>query len=139
VKRGAIALIFVAALTACDDRVVSHFSDYAAIPEQSGIWSWLPVFFPISAREIKIATNLDLDLFYADFALAEHDERAHFEAALGLGSVVQSLDSAHKSWCKTGKTLWNSEAQAKSFFIQKLSVERYRITNDMPACTKIGY
>ena len=137
-KRGAIALIFVAALTACDDRVVTHFSDYA-IPEQSGIWSWLPVFFPISAREIKIATNLDLDLFYADFALAEHDERAHFEAALGLGSVVQSLDSAHKSWCKTGKTLWNSEAQAKSFFIQKLSVERYRITNDMPACTKIGY
>lgn len=62
-KRGAIALIFVAALTACDDRVVSHFSDYAAIPEQSGIWIWLPVFFPISAREIKIATNLDLDFF----------------------------------------------------------------------------
>lgn len=57
------ALIIVAVLTACDDRQVSYFPDYAAIPEQSGIWTWLPVFFPSSASEIEMTFNLDSNLF----------------------------------------------------------------------------
>ncbi|HCC0888036.1 TPA: hypothetical protein M4K80_001516 [Salmonella enterica] len=130
------ALIIVAALTACDDRVESHFPDYAAIPEQSGIWTWLPAFFPSSASKIEMAFNLDLNLFYADFSVADGDKRAHFEAALGEESVVHYGDLSTKAWCKAGKTLWNSEARAKPFFITKISVDRYRITNDMPNCTK---
>lgn len=39
VLRCGAALIIVAVLTACDDRQVSYFPDYAAIPEQSGIWT----------------------------------------------------------------------------------------------------
>ncbi|EBS7635282.1 hypothetical protein CDR68_16130 [Salmonella enterica] len=131
-----MALIIVAALTACDDRVESRFPNYAAIPEQSGIWTWLPAFFPTSASEIAITTNLDLNLFYADFDVAGDDERARFETVLGEESVAKSIDVSHKSWCKAGKTIWNSEAQAKPFFIQKISVERYRITNDISLCTK---
>ncbi|MDI5816132.1 hypothetical protein MJI46_24425, partial [Salmonella enterica subsp. enterica serovar Cerro] len=42
--RWGAALSIIAVLTACDDRLVSYFPDYAAIPEQSGIWTWLPVF-----------------------------------------------------------------------------------------------
>ncbi|MEA1457444.1 hypothetical protein RPK56_18380, partial [Salmonella enterica] len=52
--------------------------------------------------------------------------------------VVHYANFSHKSWCKTGKTLWNSEARAKPFFITKISVDRYRITNHMPGCTKPG-
>lgn len=52
--------------------------------------------------------------------------------------MVHYANFTHKSWCKTGKTLWNSEALAKPFFITKISVERYRITNHMPGCTKPG-
>ncbi|EGZ4348825.1 hypothetical protein ACY12_002846 [Salmonella enterica subsp. enterica serovar Portland] len=136
--RWSIALIIVAALTACDDRVVSRFPNYAAIPEQSGIWSWLPVFFPASASEIEIITNLDSNLFYADFSVADGDKRAHFESVLGEESVVHYANFSHKSWCKTGKTLWNSEARAKPFFITQINVNRYRITNHMPSCTKPG-
>ncbi|EBC2385415.1 hypothetical protein CV116_23265, partial [Salmonella enterica] len=54
VLRCGAALIIIAVLTACDDRQVSYFPDYAAIPEQSGIWTWLPVFFPSSASEIEM-------------------------------------------------------------------------------------
>ncbi|MDI5829489.1 fimbria/pilus periplasmic chaperone, partial [Salmonella enterica subsp. enterica serovar Kentucky] len=40
-------------------------------------------------------------------------------------SVVHYANFSHKSWCKTGKTLWNSEARAKPFFITQISVDRY--------------
>lgn len=63
---------------------------------------------------------------------------AHFESVLGEESVVHYANFSHKSWCKTGKTLWNSEARAKPFFITQISVDRYRITNHMPGCTKPG-
>lgn len=138
VLRCGTALIIIAVLTACDDRQVSYFPDYAAISEQSGIWTWLPVFFPSSASEIKMTFNLDSNLFYADFSVADGDKRAHFERGLGEESVVHYANFPHKSWCKTGKTLWNSEARAKPFFITKISVDRYRITNHMPGCTKPG-
>lgn len=97
------ALIIVAVLTACDDRQVSYFPDYAAIPEQSGIWTWLPVFFPSSASEIEMTFNLDSNLFYADFSVADGDKRAHFESVLGEESVVHYANFSHKSWCKRGK------------------------------------
>lgn len=133
--RWVVALLIVTVLTACDDRVESHFPDYAAIPAESGVWSWLPVFFPASARNIEITTNLDLNLFYADFDVAGDDERTCFEAMLGEERGVQFIDASHKSWCKAGKTIWNHEAQATPFFIQKISAERYRITNDEPVCS----
>ncbi len=136
VLRCGATLIIIAVLTACDDRQVSYFPDYAAIPEQSGIWTWLPVFFPSSASEIEMTFNLDSNLFYADFSVADGDKRAHFESVLGEESVVHYANFPHKSWCKTGKTLWNSEARAKPFFITQISVDRYRITNHMPGCTK---
>lgn len=103
VLRCGAALIIVAVLTACDDRQVSYFPDYAAIPEQSGIWTWLPVFFPSSASEIEMTFNLDSNLFYADFSVADGDKRAHFESVLGEESVVHYANFSHKSWCKTGK------------------------------------
>lgn len=128
--RCGVALIIVAALTACDDRVENRFPDYAAIPVESGVWSWLPVFFPTSASEIEIAINLDINLFYADFSVTDSQDRDRFEAVLDEASEVNYADFIHRSWCKTGRTIWNSEAQARSFFIQKISAERYRITND---------
>ena len=133
--RWGVALIIAIALTACDDRVVSHFPDYAAIPAESGVWTWLPSFFPPSASEIVITTNLDLNLFYADFDVAGDDERTHFEAMLGEERGVQFIDASHKSWCKAGKTIWNHEAQEKPFFITKTGADRYRITNDEPVCS----
>lgn len=68
VLRCGATLIIVAVLTACDDRQVSYFPDYAAIPEQSGIWTWLPVFFPSSASEIEMTFNLDSNLFMLTLA-----------------------------------------------------------------------
>lgn len=61
---------------------VSYFPDYAAIPEQSGIWTRLPVFFPSSASEIEMTFN-PTAIFYADFSVADGDKRAHFESVLG--------------------------------------------------------
>lgn len=66
--RWGAALSIIAVLTACDDRLVSYFPDYAAIPEQSGIWTWLPVFFPSSASEIEMTFNLDSNLFMLTLA-----------------------------------------------------------------------
>ena len=135
VMRWGIALIIMMALTACDDRVESHFPDYAAIPAESGVWTWLPSFFPPSASEIVITTNLDLTLFYADFNVAGDDERTRFEATLSEESGVRFIDASHQRWCKAGKTIWNHEAQEKPLFINKLGEDRYRITNDEPACS----
>ncbi len=78
VLRCGATLIIIAVLTACDDRQVSYFPDYAAIPEQSGIWTWLPVFFPSSASEIEMTFNLDSNLFYAEFSVADGDKRAPY-------------------------------------------------------------
>ncbi|SUH34376.1 Uncharacterised protein [Salmonella enterica subsp. enterica] len=60
--------------------------------------------------------NLDSNLFYADFSVADGDKRAHFESVLGEESVVHYANFSHKSWCKTGKTLWNSEARANLLY-----------------------
>ncbi len=48
VIRCGAALIIIAVLTACDVRQGSYFPDFPAIPEQSGIWTWLPLIFPSS-------------------------------------------------------------------------------------------
>lgn len=130
----ASALLMALALTACDDRVESHFQRFEDIPECSGIWSWLPVFFPSSATEIAMTTNLDIDLFYVEFRLTRYEDRQRFEAELGEENVVNDADGQQKSWCRKGKTIWNSEAEAQPFFITKTSAERYLITNDKPGC-----
>ncbi len=103
VLRCGAALIIVVVLTACDDRLVSYFSDYAAIPEQSGIWTWLPVFFPSSASEIKMTFNLDSNLFYADFSVADGDKRAHFESVLGRRAWFIMPTFLIKAGVKRGK------------------------------------
>ncbi|ELO77673.1 hypothetical protein SEEERB17_002345 [Salmonella enterica subsp. enterica serovar Enteritidis str. SARB17] len=136
--RWGAALSIIAVLTACDDRLVSYFPDYAAIPEQSGIWTWLPVFFPSSASEIEMTFNLDSNLFMLTLAWPTVINARILKACWGEESVVHYANFPHKSWCKTGKTLWNSEARAKPFFITQISVDRYRITNHMPGCTKPG-
>lgn len=103
VLRCGAALIIVAVLTACDDRQVSYFPDYAAIPEQSGIWTWLPVFFPSSASEIEMTFNLDSNLFYADFSVADGDKRAHFESVPGRSAWFIMPTLLIKAGVKRGK------------------------------------
>lgn len=122
------------ALTACDDRVESRFPDYAAIPEHSGIWSWLPLFFPTSASEIEITTHLDINLFYADFNLSEAGERSRFEAGYMKEAGRKDADIGQKCAYRMSKTHWNPDAQERPLFILKTGAQRYRISNDNAEC-----
>lgn len=101
--RWGAALSIIAVLTACDDRLVSYFPDYAAIPEQSGIWTWLPVFFPSSASEIEMTFNLDSNLFYADFSVADGDKRAHLKGCWGRRAWFIMPTFLIKAGVKRGK------------------------------------
>ncbi len=76
-------------------------------------------------------------IFYAEFSVADGDKRAHFESVLGRRAWFIMPTFLIKAGVKR-ETLWNSEARAKPFFITKISVDRYRITNHMPGCTKPG-
>ena len=129
-------LIMLITLTACDDRVEIIFPNYTSIPEQSGAWTWLPVFFPHSATDIEMIFSLDTNLFYADFTLSEPEDRVRFEVAL-TGAVTGNYPANPLSgWCRQAKTIWNSEAEATLFYISRLSAVRYHVTNDQRNCAK---
>ncbi|WP_272456205.1 hypothetical protein, partial [Escherichia coli] len=51
-----------------DESLVSkHYINYMAIPENDGVFTWLPDFFPHVAVDISIYTNVEDDYFFLIF------------------------------------------------------------------------
>ncbi|EIG8070060.1 hypothetical protein HAX34_31935, partial [Escherichia coli] len=57
-----------------DESLVSkHYINYMAIPENDGVFTWLPDFFPHVAVDISIYTNVEDDYFFSYFSLTNDD------------------------------------------------------------------
>ncbi|EJK7273812.1 hypothetical protein NLR92_003676 [Escherichia coli] len=51
-----------------DESLVSkHYINHMAIPENDGVFTWLPDFFPHVAVDISIYTNVEDDYFFLIF------------------------------------------------------------------------
>ncbi|NLS55089.1 hypothetical protein [Hafnia alvei] len=47
-----------------EDLVSKHYINYMAIPKGDGVFTWLPDFFPNTAMDISIYTNVEDNYFF---------------------------------------------------------------------------
>lgn len=111
-----------------------EYNLFKDIPKNPGVYSWLPDFFPTTARNIIIFTDVDSDSFYSDFNLDEKSSKI-FDDIFTVKASSYGVDYLSKSdiisaWCKEGdfiddenKNLYNS-----LYLIAKLSKNKYHIS-----------
>ncbi|WP_231826902.1 hypothetical protein [Pseudocitrobacter corydidari] len=58
------------------------FKDYPSIPDNSGVKTWLPSFFPKKSNNIYFHSNLDFNKFGVKFFL-DNDNSHHFNSDVG--------------------------------------------------------
>ncbi|EEQ9217630.1 hypothetical protein PTS62_003907 [Escherichia coli] len=93
-----------------DESLVSkYYINYMAIPENDGVFTWLPDFFPHVAVDISIYTNVEDDYFFSYFSLT-NDDGGRFKKTLTVrareqvAKIVSKNDpDTKKVWCKYGK------------------------------------
>ncbi|EHO9823737.1 hypothetical protein KNN09_004130, partial [Shigella flexneri] len=93
-----------------DESLVSkHYINYMAIPENDGVFTWLPDFFSHVAVDISIYTNVEDDYFFSYFSLT-NDDGGRFKKTLTVrareqvAKIVSKNDpDTKKVWCKYGK------------------------------------
>ncbi|EEC7723675.1 hypothetical protein D6Z47_RS14755, partial [Shigella dysenteriae] len=83
--------------------------NHMAIPENDGVFTWLPDFFPHVAVDISISTNVEDDYFFSYFSLTI-DDGGRFKKTLTVrareqvAKIVSANDpDTKKVWCKYGK------------------------------------
>lgn len=84
----------------------SYFATRSEIPEDDGVNSWLPLFFPVEAEDINYFINVEAHFFYVSFDL-EKNEGEKFRKELitkatteGLGFIHAKYTKADRAWCK---------------------------------------
>lgn len=84
----------------------SYFAKRSEIPENDGVNSWLPLFFPVEAEDINYFINVEAHFFYVSFDL-EKNEGEKFRKELitkatteGLGFIQAKYTKADRAWCK---------------------------------------
>lgn len=83
------------------------FKDYPSIPDNSGVKTWLPSFFPKKSNNIYFHSNLDFNKFGVKFFL-DNDNSHHFNSELvnsastdGEEYIKKEDGLVDKVWCKT--------------------------------------
>ncbi|HIA8820177.1 TPA: hypothetical protein ACWSLP_004113 [Escherichia coli] len=62
-----VVLCVITYLYLYKDESLKHYINYMAIPENDGVFTWLPDFFPHVAVDISIYTNVEDDYFFLIF------------------------------------------------------------------------
>lgn len=134
------SLIFIS----CSDGdvVKREFSTFDLIPKDDGVNSWLPDFFPKSAKDIKFVSNLDSNEFYIYFSLPQTDA-LNFNSTLTKvdaqdgTTLLKNLDknaNIDNTWCKLGS---NQGAKKEVFVMGEVLGEKNRyLLTDLASSAK---
>lgn len=117
-----------------DDIIRNHYSNYMDIPENDGVHTWLPDFFPSTAKNISIYTNIEGNYFYSYFYLIGDDD-VEFRKSLAIMATQRIKDMLSKNdnsiknvWCKYGEI--SGEGSRKNlYFIGEINAGHYYITH----------
>ena len=107
-----------------NDIVTLKYNTYEDIHPDSGVKTWLPVFFPKDASNIYFYSNLDISFFYVEFELNEK-QSILFEKSLVIKttskgtSYVEKINKIETAWCKYGTP--ESEGFDELYLIGKVS------------------
>lgn len=129
-----LILIFIVLLLiffANNNRVgMTKYDLYSEITKSDGIHTWLPDFFPKSARNIAFKANVEDDYFLITFSLNENDaldfEKQFFISTSERGDEYIKEEEPHtiKRWCKSGRVPEQGSEQSL-YFTAKLSGSDY--------------
>ncbi|GKX54002.1 hypothetical protein SOASR030_01140 [Leminorella grimontii] len=106
--------VFIKSFTDAIEVNEFKYDSYLSIPEDSGVKTWLPDFFPKNAKDIDFYSNVDLNTFGVTFSL-DDDESKNFEAQLvysasseGESRIKKEDDLVSQVWCRRGMYLGES-------------------------------
>lgn len=92
------------------------FENYFSIPDDSGVKTWLPMFFPKKSKNIEFYSNLDLNKFGVKFSLDDSNNKVfkreliHFASLDGEVYIKKEDKLVNKVWCKIEKNTDGSES-----------------------------
>lgn len=117
-----------------EDLVSKHYINYMAIPEGDGVFTWLPDFFPNTAMDISIYTNVENNYFFSYFTLTKDDGKK-FKKTLKLKAIKEVAETVSENekniknvWCKYGK-IPDQGDDINLFFVGEIDFTHYFITN----------
>ena len=97
------------------------------------MYSWLPDFFPATARDIEIFTDVESDSFYSNFSLDEHSSTL-FDKTLKIKASADGIEHLNKVnatniWCKESDSIddKNKDLYDSLYLIAKFPENRYHI------------
>lgn len=86
-----------------------EFENYSSIPDNSGVKTWLPMFFPKKSENIEFYSNLDLNKFGVKFSLNDSNNQTfkrkliHYASLDGETYIKKEDKLVNKTWCKIEK------------------------------------
>lgn len=112
---------------------VISYNEFHDIPQEAGVYSWIPDFFPTDARDITIFTDVESDSFYSEFYLTGVPSK-NFEDTLTLRASSQGVDYLNQddivsAWCKEGDSIdsQNKDHFNSLYLVSKRSENKYHI------------
>lgn len=115
-----------------NDIVELRYPSYYDIPSNTGINTWLPVFFPKESINIEFYSNLDTNYFYVKFNL-DPGYSDYFESQLSAKASGKGIEYLNKiinvdnSWCKVDSAKMNKEV-GNLYLIGKSGGDKYIMT-----------
>lgn len=105
------------------DTIDLRFDNYIDIPENNGVNTWLPPFFPKTAKNIDFHSNMDINFFYVTFELGGHQSelfQARFSEKTSLNGYeyINKISEIDKSWCSSESQ--DDEKSSTLYLIGKL-------------------
>lgn len=82
------------------------FKDYSSIPDDSGVKTWLPAFFPKNSKNINFHSNLDLNKFSVIFSVDNNHNKSFNSELVDLASldgkkcIIKEDKLVNNVWCK---------------------------------------
>ena len=100
-----LTLLFFHLVTTSIEVNESKFDSYYSIPEDSGVMTWLPDFFPKEAKNIHLYSNIDLNKFGVEFHLygtanGEFSKKLTNKSSLrGITLIKKENSLVEDAWC----------------------------------------
>lgn len=108
-------IIYMVAQSINSNKDIITFDDYFFIPDNSGVLTWLPDFFPHDARRIMFYSNVELNYFTIKFSLSDSAAKIFSKSLIMKASVSGSkmvkMDDilVDRVWCLSEGTESNND------------------------------